>query len=122
MLGRGGDRTHRHLDRRARAEHANVGTHSARAARGVAQGTGMTVPNRPYTLWSVSHPEHFVRIEVPARSPEEARRVAWQRWYRRPVRTGLDELMRDAFDAQDTGKPVEQEPTPVWSGAKTSVP
>ena len=80
----------------------------------------MTDATRPYTLWSVTHPEHFVRIEVPARSYEEARRVAWQQWYRRPVRTGLDELMRDAFDAQDTGKPVEQEPRPVSIGAKTS--
>ena len=82
----------------------------------------MTVPDRPYTMWGVTHPEHFVRIEVPARSPEEARRVAWKRWYRRPVQSGLDELMRDALDAQDTGKPVEGEPTPASSDAETSAP
>ena len=84
----------------------------------------MTVPTRPYTLWGVTHPEHFVRIEVPARSHEEARSVAWTRWYRRPVRTGLDELMREAFDVQDTGKSAQQDPRPAstsadaYSGAK----
>ena len=36
----------------------------------------MTAPTRPYTLWAVTHPELFVRIEVPARSHEEAQRVA----------------------------------------------
>ena len=50
----------------------------------------------------VTHPEHFVRIEVPTRRPEEAQRVACQRCYRRPVRTGLDELTRDMFDVTDT--------------------
>ena len=67
---------------------------------------------RAYTLWTVTHPEQPARIEVAARTPEEARRVAWQRWYRRPVRDGLDELMRDAFDAQDTGRPAAKEGRP----------
>ena len=80
----------------------------------------MTESNRPYTLWVVTHPEHPARIEVPARSPEEARRVAWERWYRRPVQTGIDELMRDAFHVRDTGKPAEERPGPVSSGANTS--
>ena len=69
----------------------------------------MTEPPRPYTLWAVTHPEAFVHIEVPARSPEEARRVAFSQWYGRPVRTGLDELMRDAFNVRDTGKHAGEE-------------
>ena len=61
----------------------------------------------PYTLWAVAHPEEPVRIEVPARSVEEARNLAWTQWYRRPVRTGLDEVLRHAFSVRDTGIPVE---------------
>ena len=65
--------------------------------------------NATRALWVVTHPELRVRIEVPARSPEEARRVAWQRWYGRPIEGGLDELMRDAFEARNTGKPARDE-------------
>ena len=82
----------------------------------------MTAPTRPYTLWTVTHPELFVRIEVPARSHEEAERVAWRRWYGRPVRTGLDELMRDAFQTEDTGKPAEGETAPNSGAAQRSTP
>ena len=82
----------------------------------------MTASIRPYTLWIVTHPELFVRIEVPARSHEEAERVAWQRWYRRPVRTGLDELMRDAFQTEDTGKPAKGETAPSSGAAERSTP
>ena len=82
----------------------------------------MNAPTQPYTLWAVSHPELFVRIEVPARSHEEARRVAWRRWYRRPVRTGLDELMRDAFTTEDTGKPVKVEGAPSSGAVQRSTP
>ena len=82
----------------------------------------MTAPTSPYTLWSVTHPELFVRFEVPVRSLEEAQRVAWQRWYRRPVRTGRDELMRDAFQTQDTGKPAEGETAPSLGAAERSTP
>ena len=70
----------------------------------------------------MTHPELFIRIEVPARSPEEAQRVAWKRWYQRPVRTELDELMRAAFATEDTRKPAEQVPTPVSGGAKMNSP
>ena len=62
---------------------------------------------RPYTQWVVTHPEVAVRIVVPARSAEEARAAAWKEWYRRPVRTGFDEVLRDAFGARDTGIPAE---------------
>ena len=61
------------------------------------------------TIWVVMHPEHRVQIEVPARTHEEAHRAAWQIWYRRPVRDGLDELMRDAFQVRNTGKVAEEE-------------
>ena len=66
---------------------------------------------RTRTLWTVTHPELFVRIEVPARSPEEAQREAWKRWYRRPVETDLDELMRAAFATEDTGRPADASDT-----------
>ena len=82
----------------------------------------MTAPTRPYTLWAVTHPELFVRIEVPARSHQETQRVAWQQWYRRPVRTGLDELMRDAFKTENTRKPAEGEVAPSSRKANTSGP
>ena len=82
----------------------------------------MTTPNRPRTVWIVTHPELFIRIEVPARTPEEAQRVAWERWYQRPVRTELDELMRAAFATEDTRKPAEQGPRPVAGGAKMNSP
>ena len=57
----------------------------------------MSDAERARTIWVVMHPEHRVQMEVPARTHEEAHRAAWQIWYRRPVRDGLDELMRDAF-------------------------
>ena len=38
----------------------------------------MAIAIRPYNGWSVTHSALFVRIEVPRRSPEEARR-AWSR-------------------------------------------
>ena len=85
-------------------------------------GLRKTSGTRPFTLWTVTHPDHFVRIEVSARSAEEARRVAWQRWYRLPVRTDLAALMREAFGTDDTGVPAEKEPGPVSSGAKTNAP
>ena len=68
----------------------------------------VTEPTRPFTLWTVVHPELFIDSEVPARSAAQACRVAWTRWYRHPVQTGLDELMRDAFEVRDTGKPSEE--------------
>ena len=61
------------------------------------------------TLWTVTHPERLVRIEVPARSVEEARQEAWKRWYRRPVQTEFDALLRAAFATQDTGRPADEE-------------
>ena len=63
---------------------------------------------RARTLWVVTHPEYPTRMEVPARTPEEPRRVGWEHWYRRPVQGGLDELMRDPLQARDTGKPAEE--------------
>ena len=84
---------------------------------------GVALSNtRPFTLWTVTRPEQCVRIEVSVRSAEEARRVAWQRWYRLPVRTDLDALMREAFGTDDTGVPAEKESEPVSSGAKPNAP
>ena len=39
------------------------------------------------------------------------RRTGGDRRYRRPVRDRLDELMRDAFDASDSGRTAEPERT-----------
>ena len=71
---------------------------------------------RPRTVWTVTHPEQFVRFEAAARSDEEARSIALSRWYRRPVRSELEELTRAVFRVEDTGKPAEQELSQVPSG------
>ena len=71
----------------------------------------MSDTERAPTIWVVMHPEHRIQIEVAARTNEEAHRAAWGHWYRRPVRDGLDELMRDAFQVRNTGKPYTYAPT-----------
>lgn len=78
----------------------------------------MTSESRPYSLWRVTHPELGIRIELPARSHGEARRIAWERWYRRPLRSELDELLLTAFRTEDTGKSVEAE-TSTGAGRRT---
>ena len=70
----------------------------------------------------MTHPELFIRIEVAACSPEEAQREAWRRWYRRPVRDDLDELMRAAFSTVNTGRPVHEEEQSKAGEADSSAP
>ena len=62
---------------------------------------------QPRTYWTVRHPEVPARLVVAARSAEEARALAWRRWYGREPRTELEELLREAFSATDSGEPAE---------------
>ena len=61
----------------------------------------------PLTHWTVEHPEVPVRLVVAARSDEEARSLAWRRWYGREPATELELLLRAAFAATDSGNPAD---------------
>ena len=61
----------------------------------------------PRTHWNVEHPELAVRVVVAARTDDEARAIAWRRWYGREPTTEFDELLRAAFSATDSGEPAE---------------
>ena len=62
---------------------------------------------RPRTHWTVEHPEVPARLVVAARSEEEARAIAWRRWYHREPRTELEVLLRAAFWVTDSAEPAE---------------
>ena len=42
-----------------------------------------------------------------ARTDDEARAIAWRRWYAREPTTEFDERLRAAFSATDSGEPAE---------------
>ena len=42
----------------------------------------MTTDSRGRTYWNVEHPEARLRLVVPVRTEDEARALAWRRWYR----------------------------------------
>ena len=67
--------------------------------------TNMSTP----TWWNVTHPELPVRVVVAARTEEEARALAWTRWYRRAPRNELEALMRAACSAENSGVPADSE-------------
>lgn len=59
------------------------------------------------TWWNVTHPERGVRVVVAARSAEEARALAWMRWYGRGPGDELEALMREACSVEDTDVPAQ---------------
>ena len=59
------------------------------------------------THWCIEHPEVAARLVVAARTDEEARAMAWRRWYGRDPTTEFERLLRAAFSATDSGEPAE---------------
>ena len=60
-------------------------TQSARAngALSASDESGLPVTtDRARTYWHVQHPELVVHLVVAARTDDEARTLAWRRWYR----------------------------------------
>ena len=49
----------------------------------------MTTDSRGRTYWNVEHPEARLRLVVPARTEDEARALAWRRWYGREAEETL---------------------------------
>ena len=67
----------------------------------------MRAPAAPRTLWTVEHPEVPARLVVAARTADEARALAWRRWYGREPTTAFDERLRAAFPVTDSGQTAE---------------
>ena len=63
--------------------------------------------SRQRTHWTVEHPEVAARLVVAARTDDEARAIAWRRWYGHQPTTEFEELLRAAFSATDSGEPAE---------------
>ena len=61
----------------------------------------------PQTHWGVEHPEVAARLVVAARTDDEARAIAWRRWYGREPATEFEKLLRAAFSATDSGEAAE---------------
>ena len=61
----------------------------------------------PRTHWTIEHPEVPARLVVAARSADEARTLAWRRWYGREPTTELEEHLRAAFAVTNSGEPAE---------------
>ena len=59
------------------------------------------------TWWNVTHPEHPARLVVAARSAEEARALAWTRWYGQAPRVEIEGLMREAFSVENADVPAQ---------------
>ena len=59
------------------------------------------------TYWRVEHPEVAPALVGAARTDDEARAIAWRRWYGREPTTEFDELLRAAFSATGSGEPAE---------------
>ena len=67
----------------------------------------VTSAKKGRTQWNVEHPEAGVRVAVVARSEEEARALAWRRWYGRDPTTEFDERLRAGFCVTDSGVQVK---------------
>ena len=63
--------------------------------------------SQPRTHWTVEHPEAPARLVVAARTEDEARALAWRRWYGREPTTAFDERMRAAFSVTNSGERAE---------------
>ena len=61
------------------------------------------------TWWNVSHAELPARLVVAAGSGDEARSLAWMRWYGQPPRNELEALMRAACSADNSEVPAESD-------------
>ena len=66
----------------------------------------MTTARPGRTHWTVEHPEAGLRLVVAADTEDEARALAWRRWYGREPTTEFDERLRAAFRVTDPGKPT----------------
>jgi hypothetical protein len=53
----------------------------------------------------VSHPEVALDETIEAPTSGEARRIAWYRWYRRPPRGDLEELLYAAVSVEQVKEP-----------------
>ena len=67
----------------------------------------MSTAPRARTHWTVEHPEVTARLVVAARTDDEARAIAWRRWYGREPTTEFEELLCAAFSATDSGEPAK---------------
>ena len=67
----------------------------------------MTTDSRGRTYWNVEHPEARLCLVVPARTEDEARALAWRRWYGREPTTEFDDRLRATFSVTDSAEPVE---------------
>ena len=56
---------------------------------------------------TIEHPEVPARVVVAARTEDEARALAWHRWYGREPTTEFDERLRAAFSVTDSGEVAE---------------
>ena len=63
--------------------------------------------SRVRTHWTVEHPEVPARLVVAARTEDDARALAWRRWYGHEPTTAFDERLRAAFSVTDSGEPAE---------------
>ena len=61
----------------------------------------MSTSTPPRKRWTVSHPEVALDETIDIATAGEARRVAWQRWYRRPPRGDLEELLYAALAVEE---------------------
>ena len=64
----------------------------------------------PRTWWNVTHPEHPARLVVAARNNDEARALAWTRWYGRAPRNELEVLTRAACSVENSEVPADSSP------------
>ena len=71
------------------------------------QGVTVMRASESRTHWTVEHPEVPARVVVAARTEDEARALAWHRWYGREPTTEFDERLRAAFSVTDSGEVAE---------------
>ena len=67
----------------------------------------MTTAPLPRTYWRIEHPEVPARLVVAAGTDDEARAIAWRRWYGHEPTPEFEELLRAAFSATDSGEAAE---------------
>ena len=67
----------------------------------------MTTAPLPRTYCRIEHPEVPARLVVAAGTDDEARAIAWRRWYGHEPTPEFEELLRAAFSATDSGEAAE---------------
>ena len=61
----------------------------------------MSTSTPPAKRWMVSHPEVTLDETVEVPTAGETRRIAWHRWYGRPPRSELEELLYAALSVEE---------------------